>query len=316
MRIELFSPGHGKEWDEFVGSSLNGTFLHTRRFMAHHGSKFEDRSVLLRSESGALVGVLPAAVDCEEHSKYVSHPGLTYGGIVHRGRLHGERALEALSDIAAFYREMGATVFSYGAIPWIYHLSPCEDDLYALYRLGASLCGVGLSSVVDIALSGRWSQRRLRGLTKSRKFGVQVSSDPSRVGPFWSLLESVLQVRHDVKPVHTETEIRRLMALFPEEIELVIAEVDSELVAGTLLFHSQRVSHAQYIASGSQGRELGALEAVFQYCIERARQSGGRFFDFGVSTESGGRRLNAGLEQFKHEFGSGSVGYMKLELKL
>ncbi len=60
------------------------TFLHTRRFLAYHQDRFKDVSLLLANDKG-IVGLFPAALDPAEARTVVSHPGITYGGLLHSG---------------------------------------------------------------------------------------------------------------------------------------------------------------------------------------------------------------------------------------
>ena len=83
-----------------------------------------------------------------------------------------------------------------------------------------------------------------------------------------------------------------------------------------MLFCSPQTVHAQYIASSPTGFELSALDVVVEHCVERAGERGARFFDFGISTEQGGRQLNEGLYRFKNEFGAGSAVHQFFALDL
>jgi len=112
--------------------------------------------------------------------------------------------------------------------------------------------------------------------------------------------------RHGVTPVHSLAEIELLAGRFPDRISLHTAERDGELLAGVVLFCSAHVAHAQYIAVGEAGREIGALDGLFRHLI--ARYAGEtRYFDFGISNTDGGRVLNEGLARQKEEFGASAV---------
>ncbi len=104
-------------WEKLVAASWNGTFLHQRKFLAYHGNRFQDLSLLVANNKGHTVGVLPAALDPAGTDGVLSHPGLTYGGLVHNGALRGAAMLEALQAIAKLYRAMGLKVLRYGIPP-------------------------------------------------------------------------------------------------------------------------------------------------------------------------------------------------------
>ena len=293
------------EWDSFCADSINGTFLHTRRFLSYHGERFIDASVLLR-ESGQCVGVFPAALAREDNGLIASHPGATYGGVVHNGRLAGNRMLEAVAALKCHYRQQGAHTLLYKAIPHIYAKSPAQDDSYALFRHQAQRVRCDLSCTVDLGSRRPPSERRRRGLKKASKY-VVVSRDASKLPELWTVLEDNLQRRHTARPVHSLEEIQVLVARFPKEIQVRCALSDGAVVAGVVLFNANRVWHAQYIAASERGHEVSALDAVFESIIAEADDCGVRYFDFGTSNEHDGQVLNDGLYRFKHEFGGGGT---------
>jgi len=67
--------------------------------------------------------------------------------------------------------------------------------------------------------------------------------------------------------------------------------------------------HVQYIAAAEQGRDNGALDLLFQELIQHYSHTGHRYFDFGISTEEQGRKLNEGLNFQKEGFGSRTICY-------
>ena len=50
MEISAFTHDDAAAWDEFVSRSPTAIFLHTRRFLAYHGNRFDDASLILRNE--------------------------------------------------------------------------------------------------------------------------------------------------------------------------------------------------------------------------------------------------------------------------
>ena len=88
MDVVPYSPQYEASWDEFCARAVNAPFLHTRRFLGYHGGRFQDLSLILREE-GSIVGVLPAAALPGTDGAVASHPGATYGGLVHDGWLSG-----------------------------------------------------------------------------------------------------------------------------------------------------------------------------------------------------------------------------------
>ena len=89
------------KWDAFVMShAVNGTFLHTRRFLNYHPQgRFEDCSLMIYNAQ-ELCAVIPAAVGMVDGKRMLrSHPGSTFGGIlVGEEMLRAPRLVELVAD--------------------------------------------------------------------------------------------------------------------------------------------------------------------------------------------------------------------------
>ncbi|WP_293600279.1 GNAT family N-acetyltransferase [Polynucleobacter sp. 39-46-10] len=258
---------------------------------------------------------MPAARARHDSTLVVSHPGATYGGIVHQGWLNGERMIEALEQLKAYYRECGYTKFLYKPLPHGYASVPSQDDLYALFRLGAQRVRCDLSCAIELSARRTPSERRRRGLKKALKAVTLVNGSEQLVG-LWDVLAKNLERKHDASPVHSLAELTLLLERFPENIQVRTATIDGVVEAGVVLFSSTNVWHAQYIASSEIGYGVSALDAVFESAIDAARNRGARYFDFGTSNEQGGLVLNDGLYRFKSEFGGGGMAHEYYELVL
>ena len=313
MHVVPFTADHTDAWDRLVETAPMATFLHTRRFLSYHGDRFQDASVVLFDGQETARGVLPAALDPENPVRVISHPGATYGGLVHDGRLNGQRAHEAMAAICANYARQGIRALIYKPVPYIYHRSPSADDVWAIAELGAQRMAGDLSCAIDLSGRRNPSQRRLRSLDRAQRNEVAVSDDPRSTPGFWAVLESALERRHSARPVHTLDEIEELQSRFPDEIRPVVAVHRGNVVAGTVLFMTARVWHTQYLAASEEGMAVSALDVVIEHCIEKAVAAGRRYFDFGISVGAERRRLNAGLYRFKAEFGGGGVVYEQYE---
>ncbi len=314
----LFEYDHSQEkvWEEMVFKSASSTFLHTRKFLSYHGDKFDDQSMLLYDCTGTLRAIFPAARDPIDTTIVVSHPGATYGGLIHDGWLRGERAIDALKQLCNVYTQKGFREIVYKAVPWIYHRTPAQDDIYALFRLGADRYRTDVSATLDLQNRGVISKRRARALKKAIKSGLQTSTDFKYLPAYWRVLAENLKSKYNREPVHSVDELRLLKEKFPNEIELVTALLGQEVQAGTLLFHCPNLIHAQYFASSPTGKEINALDLTVAESIDKAKQLGKRFFDFGISTEQGGNYLNDSLHTFKCEFGAAGSIYEFFRIKI
>jgi hypothetical protein len=314
--VRAYLPNDVSAWDDLVSRSCNGTFLHTRRFISYHGDRFDDRSAVLENRRGRIVGLIPAAACPSDRELVVSHPGLTYGGVVHDGSVRGAAMIAAIERIAGHYRGLGYSRLRYKTVPAMYHSVPAEDDLYALFRFGARRYRSDLSAAVDLSSRGRVDQRRMRSRRRAEAAGVRTEEGWTEIGAFWQILEQNLARRHGAVPPHTLPEIQLLHDRFPDEIILIVAKIDDVPVAGTVLFWAGQVLHMQYSASTEDGRTACATDLVMEHAISLAGKQGCRCFDFGTNTMDEGRSLGQDLYQFKISFGAGGLVYDHYELDL
>ena len=301
-------------WDTFCEGAFAATFLHTRRFLSYHGDRFLDRSLVIEDDDGWL-GIFPAAQHPNEEAIIVSHPGITYGGLLQSGKLRGTRMIEALECVQQHYQNAGYRQLIYKAVPILYHRVPTQDDLYALFRLGAKRIRCDLSCAIDLTNRQPPNERRRRGLKKAAR-SVTISDDPVLLDKLWEVIAENLSRKHDARPVHSPAELALLLKRFPDQIGVRCALVDGRVEAGIVLFTSSCTWHAQYIAASELAYQVSALDAVFESAIESARLASARYFDFGISNEDAGQILNDGLYRFKSEFGGGGVVHEFYELEL
>lgn len=315
------------EWNAFVATSRQGTFLFDRRFMDYHSDRFRDASLLVRDErKGSLVALLPANVARANEHCIQSHGGLTYGGLLTHTSASAVMVGEALEACMSLYRQQSYRTLTYKPVPHIYHTCPAEEDLYWLHRLDARLTHRSVSSAIRLADAPPFSELRRRKVHKAERSGeLTLSAADAWLPAYWDVLTQVLTSRHATRPVHTLEEITRLARSFPRNIRLLVAlkggREDGDtphVVAGCLLFVMPRVVHVQYIAASDEGRDVGALDWIFNHLVADVPHQwpSVAYLDFGISTEQGGRVLNEGLIFQKEGFGARGICYDEYELSL
>ena len=316
LTVRPYAPGDRQAWEKVAATSWNGTFLHSRRYMSYADGEFTDASLVVEDRKGRIGGIFPAAVHQSDPSMIESHEGISYGGLVHDGSLGGELMLAALEGIADRYYHDGKRTLRIKAVPHVYHRVPADDDLYALFRLGATRTRCHLASVVDVQNRPAPSKRRVRSLGKAQRAAVQLERGAPLLEPFWTVLTDRLSTKHGAAPFHTWPQMQRLQESFPEQIECVAGTLDGAVVAGVLLFHTAQVVHAQYIGSNDRGYDTCAVDLILQECLDECRRRGIRYFSLGNSTLYGGRVFSESLYRFKAEFGAGTVAHESYDLPL
>ncbi|MBQ6651844.1 MAG: GNAT family N-acetyltransferase [Prevotella sp.] len=302
VEVSRYIPSQAAEWNEFVARSKNGTFLFDRRYMDYHADRFSDHSLIFRRK-GKLVALLPANV--KAHTLY-SHQGLTYGGLV-------MGASVTTNEVADIFRSMNACLASdgiekvvYRAVPHIYHSTPAEEDLYALFHVcGARLTSRQAATVVSTPRL-RFAESRRSGLRKALRSSLTVGRS-SDADTFWKILNDNLQQKYHSKPVHSAEEMRLLMSRFPNQIKLYLVEKDGEPLGGTIVYETSQVVHTQYISATKEGKAAGAIDLLFDHLLHR-EYADVPYFDFGTSLTSDGQ-LNPRLLFQKEGFGGRAVCY-------
>src|SRR3954468_17973344 len=107
VTVDWYAPGDAPAWDAFVATTPTGNFLHTRKFLGYHGTRYEDRSLVFRDARDAICGVMPAALSPGDPTTVVSHPGATYGGLLLTDRHQGLDAFATLRAARAFLSAAG-----------------------------------------------------------------------------------------------------------------------------------------------------------------------------------------------------------------
>ncbi|MCW4024087.1 MAG: GNAT family N-acetyltransferase [Candidatus Bathyarchaeota archaeon] len=298
-----YTPEHKNQWNTFVSTSKNGVFLFYREYMDYHSNRFQDHSLMFFNED-QLVALLPANVYKET---LYSHGGLTFGGVISGFNMKTPLMLNIFEALLNHCRNQSIKEVVYKTIPYIYHLVPSDEDLYALFTCKARLEIRNVSSCILLPKASEFAYSRKRNIQKAQKNGIVVRQS-SDFGSFMKILADSLQTRHNVKPVHTLEEIKLLASRFPENIKLFASFQDSAMLAGIVVYESKNVTHIQYAANSPKGRDIGAQDIIEDYLI-REQYKNKKYFDFGISTEKMGHFLNLGLIRRKENFSASAIMY-------
>lgn len=319
LHILRYNDSLQKTWDTFVMRIRQASFLFLRSYLDYHRDRFCDCSLMVLDDRDHVVALLPANVSRSDSRCVESHGGLTYGGLLYDDKVGVADVGLLLDACLTYYRREGFSSLVYKPLPSIYDTVPAEEDRYWLFRFGATLTARASSSVIDLRSPLPLSTLRRRKVAKANRCAdLQLCDSSERLGEFWNVLTDVLASRHHTCPVHTLEEITRLQTAHPDNIRLFTALADGKVLAGTLLYLTRNVVHAQYIAASELGRETGALDWLFACLIDhyKGEAIARPWFDFGISTASGGQVLNEGLAFQKEGFGARTICYDQYTLML
>lgn len=303
VETRMYEQRYQRGWNDFVDASKNGNFLFNRNYMEYHADRFHDSSLMF-FRKGKLVGLFPANF---HDNTLFSHEGLTFGGFILPYNNSTISTLEMFSSLITYCKDEKIKTVIYKAIPYIYHSIPANEDLYALFRLKASLTARNVSSCICLPNSKEFNESRRCNIRKALRNNLQVKKSDD-LSSFMEIVSEALMERHKTKPVHSIDEIKLLKSRFPENIKLFGSFKNGVMVAGVLIYESKNVAHEQYAVNSKEGLRLGAQDIIEDYLINDYYKEK-RFFDFGISTERQGQVLNKGLIARKEGFTASSVMY-------
>lgn len=311
MTVEIYNPSLAAEWDRVVDECRNATFLHLRGYMDYHADRFEDMSLIARDDRGRIIALLPAN---RRGDVLQSHGGLTYGGWLMTPRADMPAMMSVWDRMTGLLREHGIRELIYKPVPHIYHKSPAEEDLYALWRAGGQLDSVLISSVIDMSNILGFDMSARRKVRRTADAGVKAGLSDDWKG-YWQVLEDRLRRAHNTRPVHSLAEMELLHNRFPENIKLYTAVQNELIVSGVVMYITDTTMHCQYIASSDLGLKINALPLLFEHILSEA-DPGIRYFDFGTSNEDGGLVLNEGLIRQKASFGARAIAFPSYKIEI
>ncbi|SHN10416.1 GNAT family N-acetyltransferase [Flavobacterium xinjiangense] len=300
--VKQYQESDYENWNAFIGQAKNATFLFHRDFIEYHKDRFEDFSLMV-FDNEKLVAVLPAN---KVGNEIFSHQGLTYGGLVINEKSKVTTVINAFRSVLLFLKDNEIEKLHLKTIPSIYHNKPAEEIQYALFLAEAELVRRDSLSVIDLSQKYDFSKIRKRGIQKGIGNGLVIKEEMN-FESFWNeVLIPNLKARHNAKPVHSLKEIKVLKSLFSDNIRQFNVYRNDKIVAGTTVFESENVAHCQYISKYENKENLGSLDFLYHFLITEVFASK-RFFDFGISNESQGKKLNEGLSYWKESFGASTI---------
>lgn len=297
-------------WNEFIENSKNGIFMFNRKFMDYHSDRFVDNSLMF-FDNDNLIAVLPMNI---KDKVLYSHQGLTYGGFITDEKMKQHKMLECFEALKQYMQANNIEKLIYKIIPHIYHKTPAEEDLYALFKNDAKLLKLEPSTTIYLKNPCKMPKGRKAQISRAKREGV-VIQESKDFKTFIDLENKILAEYHDTKAVHTAEELELLHSKFSEQIRLYTASLNDEMIAGTLIFEYENAVHTQYMASNKISREIGGLDLLIKTLIDKY-QNTKMYFDFGISTEKNGQFLNEGLISQKEGFGGRTTVHQTFELKV
>ncbi len=311
IKIKKFSKNNYATWDSFVLEANNGTLFHLRKFLSYHpGDRFKDHSVEIYKKN-TLLSVLPAAdMIIGDKRMLVSHPGSSYGSFISKEELSIKDAMEMVSKLIDYSSKKGFEGIQLTIPPIFYSKRMSNYIEHSLLFNGFDYFRRDLTSILKIENSedkilNKFKPSHQRALRKSKKLGV-TTKITERADEFFLMLKNNLKIRHGVDPTHSLTELKSLIKLFPNSINIFGAFYDKQMIAGVLnIIVKEGVALAFYISHKEDFQELRPLNLLFFDIFKWGLKNNIKVYDFGTFTEQG--IANMGLGRFKESFGASGV---------
>lgn len=319
-KIVPYREEYSTEWDDFVEKkSINGSFLHTRKFYNHHPQNRVDDKSYLFFKQNRLIGVIGCTLQ-DSDTVLISHGRSTYGGFIVNKHVHVEASLimvQLLLEEAVKNQVKEIIIRN----PFrIFFQKPCDEFDYAMWYFGFRVLYRELEIAIPvnekIDLEANYTEGTRSGVHKALKnLTVEESNDYKT---FWILLEKTLDERHNKTPTHNYSQICELLQkVGSERVKLFVTKKNNQVIAGLVLFVLNEVCvHAQYIAHDIAFQNERPLNILLHQVSTWAQQKGYQFFNLGRPTEDNGNIINFNLFKFKESYGGRGVLRETMHIKL
>tara|TARA_B100001564_G_scaffold359442_1_gene381263 strand:+ start:2923 stop:3888 length:966 start_codon:yes stop_codon:yes gene_type:complete len=319
VKIKKFSKNNYDTWDSFVLKANNGTLFHLRKFLSYHPEdRFKDHSVEIYKKN-TLLSLFPAAeLTINDKKMLVSHPGSSYGSFISKEGLSIKDAMEMVSKLIDYSSKKGFGGVQLTIPPAFYSTRLSNYIEYSLLFNGFDYLRREVTSTLTIEnredkILKKFKPSHQRALRKSKKLGVETKIT-DRVDEFFSMLKNNLKIRHGVDPTHSLLELKSLIKLFPESINIFGAFYDDQMIAGVLnIIVKEGVALAFYISHKEDFQDLRPLNLLFFDIFKWGLKNNIKVYDFGTFTDNG--IANMGLGRFKESFGASGVFRDSFEIR-
>lgn len=317
LSIEKFNSENEERWDNFIAKdSVNGTFLHSRKFLNYHEDRFVDHSLLIKKNTN-IVSVIPACEIIEDSKRvFYSHKGSTFGGIVINKSFNDINHINSIFSILEEYlkkQDFDKIVLKNTSEIFCEGNTSILDYFYYKYdykNYNELSLYIDFSRYLPI-IESNFSASKRRDLKYSLKYDLQfkVLVTDEEVNCFYKLLVQSLK-KHNTKPVHSLEELLNLKNIRLNDIvKFYGIYYKDNLIAGSMVFNfNNNAFHTQYLASDASYQNYYPMNFLNYNLIKEAYINKFKFFSFGINTEDKGKVLNTSLAQFKEGFGAiGSI---------
>lgn len=310
IKIEVIKNLEHNSWDKFVEKSTNGTVFHQLKFLKYHPKDRFKFYNLLFFKKNKLIAVLPGSLD---KGVFKSPVGASYGSFVTNDITLGEYE-ELIDSFLVFCKRRKIKEVYLTPPPTLYFSVPNDIESFLLSYKGFKVKYHLISNALNLTSLGKTKdilysvQKRFRNdikHSKKYKMKIEFNSDLKNFYPI--LLEN--KNKFNLKPVHNLEEMKKLSALFPKNIKLLMAyDKNGFPMGGIWLFLTNKTSALTfYIALNYKFKDQKVISRLLYETIRWLKKEGYFWFDLGVSMDTSSKNPmepSRSLIFFKESIGS------------
>ena len=312
ISYKKYSEEFRKDWDSFIETSINGNFLHSRSFYDQNDQNvLEDYSIIFYKKN-KIIALFPALLIVEDKKRILnSYFRATYGGVIVSDKVGVKEALDIIDLIVQISRNDKINEVIIRNPFRILNKAFVDEIDYALWFHGFSINYREIEVAIKLDLDTSKVRSKYDNGTKynvKKALSLVSCTESTDYKLFWNILNKNLNDKHDVNPVHSLIDFKKLIELIGnDKIKLFTATYDNNIVCGLVAFVFENVIHAQYIGVDYDFQELRPINALIDYIIEWGCKRDLKYFNLGTANFNNGKGVNEGLFHFKESFGGRGV---------
>ena len=314
IEILKYSHNMNTQWDQFISDSFNGTIFHKRKFLAYHIDRVFDDCSLVFKKRGKIIAVLPAAIINNKEKIFFSHPGASFGGIVHKNLSFNDCNI-VLDLINEFCIKNKFNSIFMVQTPTIYNTHNQNEIVdytlkYKKYENSENYISNILliendinNQIIKIAKNKNRTIGFYDGLIQEYDLHFKWVDDFDDFYPI--LIEN--KKKHDSRPTHSKKELETLKADFPNDILQLMLYYQNIPIGGMTIFKANtKGAILFYSMLNYEYNKMQPIPLLMHYIIRWAKANDLIFIDYGISHMPQAENPltpSKSLIKFKEEFG-------------
>jgi hypothetical protein len=261
---------------------------------------------------------MPGTITIDNNiKKYYSHPGTSYGGIIIQKNLSFNALNQIIELINNYLKQKGfhnVFLINSPSIYWEKHEETLDyllqwhkyhvQELYISHATNITNC-----NQVDDLLSKR-KKRYILNDKQLQNFSFTQLKNKQELQTLYNLLKQS-KLKFKTTPTHSLVELKKLISLFPKEIVIYISKLQSTIIGGSVIFHTNKNTSLIFYNIIDNKMTESQLSVLQLYnCMKICKKRGSEIIDFGVShtpEQNNALQPKLSLIQFKEQFGANGI---------